>query len=284
MKRTTSLTEIGIKSLSFLFLLLAFIPGTGSHGFAQTARTSDEQWTVDHCRQMKDRVSRLDCFDRVFDIAPVIPETNPDQLMPQSVETVQDGPVRQIALDQEKTRIKGQSGWVSRIRPWSESVFLSLEEFSTIKNSPINNEQEGSVRKHQWTDRNVDVFLTMLEKDIAAEAALKTLEEKAILMVSCENDITSLYVILPKPIKNPRAQLVLSAENRAPFSVSWRDVENGRVMSAGRGLESIDFIKTLSVLPLIRLQVKDENYNRAFTFEIDDLRSRVQPLRSACHW
>lgn len=70
--------------------------------------------------------------------------------------------------------------------------------------------------------------------------------EKALLLLTCENNITTLGVILPRPINTLQANLSLSGDQGPVLRPNWRDVENGDVIIAGRGLESINTIKTIA--------------------------------------
>lgn len=231
------------------------------------------------CSKINDRVQRLYCFDTLFNSpVPTLPVENTDDQTDQT-----DGPIKSLATLLERQRPIDDTNWIMRMRPWHETMLLAADDFNRIITSGPNQQpaDKNSI-DHKWTPEAVDVFLTMRETDVPEDRRLK---KEAIMMLSCENDITTLAVLLPKPIKTLQANISLSSGNGSIFRLNWRDVENGSVVIAGRGLESIDTIKTIANYPRVQLKVNyPDDGSRVFIFDMNDLGSKLKPLRLACHW
>ncbi len=240
--------------------------------------------TVETCRILTDRVARLECFDTVFNVVIPSPPPDPPVFPVEAKPAIIEGPIRTIAHRQEQGRVAEQKGWLTRVRPWKEEMFFSLDNFADIRRSAANQEPQGTVNAHRWTNETTDVFLTLSENSVAAGFPDKNLSQKAVLMATCENKITSLYAVLPTPISNPRAKVTLSSDRGTVFTANWRDVEQGYVIGAGRGLESIDFLKSIASFKRVQLQLQDEQGSRSFVFDIENLSAKLSPLRTACRW
>ncbi|UXM95228.1 type VI secretion protein [Bartonella sp. HY329] len=265
-------------SIAFKSFCLFFV-GLGLEAQAQEqAPITDKNQKAMECRAIDDRMQRLLCFDELFK-TPV--EIKPVVIVP--IEPVKtDGPIRSMAKNLETLRAVNDINWVLRMRPWQETMLLTQSDYENIIASPANRRGEGeNAIEHQWTPQTVDVFMTMKEADVSAD---RPSDDQAIMMLSCENDISTLAVLLPKPIKTLQANIALSSGSGSVFHLNWRDVEDGKVIIAGRGLESIDTIKTLANYKRLQLQVNYPDGPRAFVFDMNDIGSRLKPLRTACHW
>ncbi|UXN05044.1 type VI secretion protein [Bartonella sp. HY406] len=260
---------IAFKSLCFLFA-----------GFALQTQANAQNINEEaiKCRVIEDRNQRLLCFDAIFETPVAI---KPPVTVTEEILKV-DGPLRTMAKTLENLREANDVNWVLRMRPWQETMLLTQIDYEKVMLSPANRPErnENSIQ-HQWTPQTVDVFMTMKETDIPTDRAI---EDQAIMMLSCENDISTLAVLLPKPIKTLQANISLSSGTGSVFHLNWRDVEDGKVIIAGRGLESIDTIKTLANYKRLQLQVNYPDGPRAFIFDMNDIASRLKPLRTACHW
>jgi len=227
------------------------------------------------CSHIKDRVQRLLCFDELF-------KSTMEQFKVEEVEKApkkQVGPIRLMATVLERQRAAGETSWIMRARPWHQNVLLTAEDYEHTLLGRADRDMAGATGP--WSAQSVDIFMTMNEADAAPG---RPLDDKAILLLSCENDITTLGVLLPKPIRTLQANLSLSAGSGSLFKLNWRDVENGDVVIAGRGLESIDTIKTIANYSRVQLQVTYPEGSRSFVFDMHDLKDRLKPLRTACHW
>lgn len=228
----------------------------------------------DRCRGVEDRVSRLLCFDDLFG-------TPIRAVDPKPLAAAATGPVRKLIEDIEAGRLADETGWLVRARPWHTLMLLGEQKYRQILASSPNRQPVGENSiPHEWTPETVDVFMTRRQAD-AADAVP---DKPAILTLSCENDITTLGVLLPKPIRTLQAKLSLSGDQGSVLQLNWRDIENGDFVIAGRGLESIDTIKAIARFQRIQLQVGYPEGSRAFMFEIGDLSENLASLRTACHW
>jgi type VI secretion system protein VasI len=244
---------------------------------SQEENKAPAQEAIEVCRMTADRIGRLACFDRLF--ATPIAIAAPKTLQAAPAESAASV-VRRLALTQEEMRRPGQADWLLRLKAWNDDAYFPIESISDLDRR----RSEIAAQKPGWTLEASDLFLTMREADVAERAAPVRLEEQAVLMISCENDITTLYFTLPRPVSDARTQVAVSSDRGAPLTLRWRDFESGDVILAGRGLESIDVLNTLVTFKRIQLQVKYDDGPRAFVFDIGDLGEKLRPLRQACHW
>lgn len=259
-------------AIKLLLLSTSIFSGTA---FADNKNYVDEGIK---CTKITDRVQRLLCFDETFK-SPIrqvnINISPPDLKKP-------DGPLRLMANALERQRDRDDDNWIIRARPWQQTMLLTLADFDRILVSGVNKQPDSeNAIQHEWTPQTVDIFMTMREADVPAE---RPGADEATMMLSCENDITTLAILLPKPIQTLQANLSMSSGSGSIFKLNWRDVENGTVVIAGRGLESIDSIKTIANYSRVQVQVNYPEGPRAFVFDINNLKDRLKPLRTACHW
>ncbi|PYE85153.1 type VI secretion system-associated protein TagO [Phyllobacterium leguminum] len=256
--------------ITFAAAMIATAVPAVAQGEADASRVTPEQ-----CVSIADRVARLTCFDTVFKTP--VPQAAPAPAPEAAASPKKDAPIRRLAEQMEGTRGVDDSNWIVRYRPWHTSMLvdqMDQNRLGTLTASSRPGDSEARVEA-------VDVFMTMKEADISPNRAA---DDRAILMLSCENDITTLGILLPKPISTLQANLSLSGDNRSTFRLNWRDVENGDVVIAGRGLESIETIKAITGYRRIQLQVNYPGGPRAFIFDLEDLNNRLKPLKAACHW
>lgn len=229
------------------------------------------------CRLVADRVARLSCFDQAFDTPlPVAAATGVAAIMRRPA------PYAELIRDIASKHSSQQADWSLRYRPWGEDRLYDGEKYADLLASQTNRPPAGNgAQPHQLTEEAVDIFMT--RPDVLSLQNGKS-DGEAILLLSCENNITTMGVLLPKPIRALQARLSLSGTSGMKFKLNWRDFENGNFIIAGRGLESIDTIKAIATDNRIQLQVDFEDGPRAFLFEIGDLKNQLRPLRTACHW
>jgi type VI secretion system protein VasI len=222
---------------------------------------------IEACRTTGDRVRRLTCFDALFRVpkAPdVVAETTPPP-RPAS-------PLRSLALSQERGR-GAQVTPVTRVRPWGpEGGAVSVEPVEA---------SDPSVR--DLLPVGADVFVTVAETPGPPDPP-PPLDERAVLLLTCEHDITGLYFVLPEPVSDGRARVEIAGDRGAPMTLNWRDFGHGDVILAGRGLESIALIRSLSASRRLHVRVDYPKGPRAFVFEVSGLDEALKPLRQACHW
>ncbi|MCB5205272.1 type VI secretion protein [Neorhizobium sp. T786] len=264
-----------LKTMALLAGLIVILP------LVQFDRASAEDNLLaqgKHCGLMEDRVSRLLCFDELF----ATPVASTTTTSPSTAVTTAPAPLRALIEEVEKSRPAGSNEWLVRARPWHEFMLMKDDDFRKTLTGTQNRQPAGeNAAQHEWTPQTVDIFMTTKQAELSAG---QSPGEEAVLMLSCENDITTLGVLLPKPIRTLQAQLSLSGGQGSVFRLNWRDIENGDFVIAGRGLESIDTIKAIAGFERIQLQVGYPDGPRAFLFDIGDLKDQLKPLRTACHW
>lgn len=263
-----------LRLLDFFLIIMGL---SMSIGYAEDALSLEK---ATECSKIGDRVQRLYCFDTLFN-SPVS-TSSAEKISEKPIEQP-DGPLKSLASLLERQRTADDTNWVLRMRPWHETTLLTIDDFNRILTNTANRHSVNEKESEQsLSPQTVDVFLTTREAKIPDN--INFLKE-AIMMLSCENDITTLAVLLPKPITTLQANITLSSGNGSIFKLHWRDVENGGVIIAGRGLESIDTIKTIANYPRVQLQVNyPDDGPRVFIFDMNDLGNKLKPLRLACHW
>jgi len=248
--------------------------------FAQENSSQDKRATPDQCRLIEDNMQRLLCFDALFDtplaMTPMqenTPETT--VFLPSTSPNVIERPIGDMVLAMEQARPNGFEDWQIHIRRWQGGE-LSWE--GSIAAANLN---ESDLHRDNSERNPIDIFMTMKQAEIAAD---RPKNERAVLLISCDNDITTLGVLLPQPINTLSANLVLSGPGGVVHRLNWRNVESGSLVIAGRGLESIDTIKAIANYPRIQFQVAYPDGPRAFVFNMRDLKAHLRPFRIACHW
>jgi len=267
---------------SSLLLLSWLILAYSSVVFAQMGgRSPDEGFQgAEKCRLIRDNMQRLLCFDALFD-TPLATMSSPEsasqisssQIMP--VEVPRERPIGDMILAMERERAAGFEGWQVYIRRWQGGELAWSGAMDGI------NLSEAELTRNNSERNPVDIFMTMREAGVARDRAPS---EQAILLLSCDNDITTLGVLLPQPINTLSANLSLSGPSGGQHRLNWRNVESGSLVIAGRGLESIETIKAIADYPRIQFQVTYPEGPRAFVFNMDGLKAKLRPFRIACHW
>jgi len=245
------------------------------------AQSDNKLESANECRAIEDNMQRLLCFDGLFDTPVAIAPTQ-DQTSQQKAATLSDEtqaplarPIGDMVLAIEQTRPANSDAWQVHIRRWTggDLAWQGAMEAANLNDSDL---QRGN------SERNpVDIFMTMSQAEVPAD---RPQSERAVLLISCDNDITTLGVLLPQPINTLSANLSLSGPGGVLHRLNWRNVESGSLVIAGRGLESIDTIKAIANYPRIQFQVAYPDGPRAFVFNMRDLKAHLRPLRIACHW
>jgi len=236
---------------------------------------------VNQCRILEDNMQRLLCFDNLFDTPLVMAPTqehDPKQAassVAEEVETPLPRPIGDMVLAMERGRSNGEQDWQVHIRRWQGG------ELAWEGSMAAANLTEAELQRNNSERNPVDIFMTMGQAEVPADGPQS---ERAVLLISCDNDITTLGVLLPRPINTLSANLSLSGPGGVVHRLNWRNVESGSLVIAGRGLESIDTIKAIANYPRIQFQVVYPDGPRAFIFNMRDLKAHLRPFRIACHW
>ncbi|MGX9983419.1 type VI secretion system-associated protein TagO [Methylobacterium fujisawaense] len=238
---------------------------------------------IDACRATRDRVGRLLCFDALFKtpVEDSAAETPP----PETAKVIRKpSPLRELGLDQERGRPDGVAGALVRIRPWRSAAFVEPTTFEGILTGRAGQAADLPADQRAWTADTADVFLTLREGDGVSPLGRGTLDQRSVIMLACEDDITAFYILLPKPVGHARTKFALTTDRGVTLNLHWRDYENGDVILAGRGLESIDLIKSLINSRRLAIQIDYPDGPQTYLFEAGQLTEALRPLRRACHW
>jgi len=256
----------------------------------RTQITSETWQAAQNCREIDDRMQRLLCFDTLFDtpLTQIKPaDTQEEESLPQTkLVEAQDAmkatrPIGQMIGEMERGRNRTDGGWITHIRQWQG------EDIIWQGAKDIMNLSEAELGRGADVGKRTDIFMTMIE--VANEVGTEQengqeTTDKAVLLLSCDNDITTLGLLLPRPIDTLTVSLSLSGSGGLSQRLNWRNVENGTLLIAGRGLESIDTIKAIAASPRIQFQVNYSQGSRAFVFNMHNLKEQLKPFRTACHW
>ncbi|SFI08981.1 type VI secretion system-associated protein VasI [Modicisalibacter xianhensis] len=112
--------------------------------------------------------------------------------------------------------------------------------------------------------------------------ALGTVVPRPRLVISCEDTITRFQLHLEAPLTEGRTRLRLDTGN-ASLEQEWRIRDGGYVVSGGRGLPAIDTLRRLLDAGTLTLGSDIASLD-GLRFELQALRTRIAPLRTACHW
>ncbi|MBB3142575.1 type VI secretion system-associated protein VasI [Halomonas sp. THAF12] len=138
----------------------------------------------------------------------------------------------------------------------------------------------------QETERGPDDVGVLVRESpdrvLMSAPALGTLPPRPLLVISCDDAITRFQLHLHEPIEATRAPLRLRGDG-VTLDQTWRALDDGHVVSGGRGLPAIGTLKRLlggeslelgSELPAID----------GLRFDLDGWRAAIEPLRTMCRW
>lgn len=131
----------------------------------------------------------------------------------------------------------------------------------------------------------------MLEHELAGQQriiltspAIGSQPPRPLLIISCINNITRLQIGLHHPINKGWIEIALGLKNRKnQTSTSWRMTGTGEIIDAGRGIPSINLLKTMLGQNRVQIHSKDMALN-GLTFDITGFTQQMKSFRLACHW
>lgn len=102
-----------------------------------------------------------------------------------------------------------------------------------------------------------------------------------ILMFSCFDNISRVELVLPKPTPAGVVKVVTASS----FSISqrWLSDDSGNILRAGRGLPSIEVMKSLLSGPRAVVRSNEPEVGN-LTFDTSGLKQAIQPMRNVCRW
>lgn len=103
------------------------------------------------------------------------------------------------------------------------------------------------------------------------------------LVISCVQNISRLQLVLGRPVDVGRVKVRLQGEQRSTHATSWRVLENGQVLDAGRGLPGIEQIRQLIGAHRIHVQ-SDNPAVDGLIFDAQGLDPLIDKARKTCRW
>jgi type VI secretion system protein VasI len=104
-----------------------------------------------------------------------------------------------------------------------------------------------------------------------------------ILLLSCVDNITRLQIGLKKPIKKSVFNVSIVSEQGFVSKHRWRSSEDGYLLSAARGLESVRIIDSLLGHTRINFDLDDVGLGQIF-FNFDGFKEGIKVLSETCRW
>lgn len=208
---------------------------------AAVAKPVSKLTKAQQCTQVQERLQRLQCFDEVF-ATPIVGKKSSGKSQ------AQEPLAWQRAVEYEQKHVK--SGFhlaMSNSAKPSEGIWLSATA-------------------SQWPHPQASVTGAM---------------KKPILMLSCDNKISRVRLLLPKPLNIGRVDITVSGhlEN----TQSWLVDESGLILESGRGLPAIHLMRALVANQPISLRSNVASVN-GLKFSSNGLKESIKSLQKACDW
>ena len=249
------------------------------------------------CLQTTDRLNRLDCFDQLLGTPMSVLSGSTSPTAAPASSSHEKPPIAALAHAMEQARMAGDEGWQFRYSRVGSNELLTLPELMAEAAAapvapppPADNgalpEKSAAIYAAQYPGDllqpgTANVYLTMPETPPADATGPA---DRAILMLSCEANITTARLILPQPVSLGPHAIEIRMANGRPETETWQAVADGTVLMNARGLTSIADITRWRAAPRIQLSLGIGNENRALLFEMNNLADMLPPLRRACQW
>lgn len=281
-------------------VLLSLISGLllTAHPAAAADTVAVPKAELDACLQTIDRLNRLDCFDKLLGTPISVLSGGGSPTTASASSSQEKPPIAALAHAMERARTSGDDGWQLRYSRVGSNDLLTLPELmaeaaeTAAAPPPLLTEKDALPEKSAaiYAAQNsgdllqpgtANVYLTMPETPPADATGPA---DRAILMLSCEANITTARLILPQPLSlGPHTIEIRTASGR-PETETWQAVADGTVLMNARGLTSIADITQWRTAPRIQMSLGIGNENRALLFEMENLADMLPPLRRACQW
>ncbi|TFH85871.1 type VI secretion system-associated protein TagO [Billgrantia azerbaijanica] len=138
----------------------------------------------------------------------------------------------------------------------------------------------------QEAERDAEAFGLLVRETadtvLMSVPALGTVPPRPLLVISCDDVITRFQLHLSELLQSPHAPLRLQGDGIS-LSQTWRVLEDGHVVSGGRGLPAIGTLKRLLGSEQLTLSSQLAPLD-GLRFDLRGLRTAIEPLRAMCRW
>lgn len=118
---------------------------------------------------------------------------------------------------------------------------------------------------------------------VISAPAIASGDQRSYLVISCIQNISRLQLITHKHIDTGWVTVRLKGDGGSTNETSWKVMENGQVLDAGRGLPAIEQIKKL--IGAHRIEVTSNHSEvDGLTFDAQGLDPLISQARSTCRW
>ena len=115
----------------------------------------------------------------------------------------------------------------------------------------------------------------------ATSIALGTTPPRPILMLSCISDISRVELFLPHPITQQK--MTVTIKGKRNVTQQWVTDASGTIIRSGRGLVAIEGM--LAMLHNRKFELLSDNQAvNGLTFDTDQLKEKIKPMRKTCGW
>ncbi|CAG9297640.1 type VI secretion system-associated protein VasI [Celerinatantimonas diazotrophica] len=208
---------------------------------ATVAKPVSQLEKAQQCRQVQNRLQRLQCFDEVFATPVVTPKI--------SAQRQKHAPIvwqRAVEYEKHHNQAGFHLGMENSAKP-SEGIWLSATA-------------------NHWPHPQQPISKAM---------------QKPILMLSCDNKISRVRLLLPKPLNIGRVAITVIGHREN--TQSWLVDESGLILESGRGLPAIHLMRALMANQPILLRSNVASVN-GLEFSSKGLKSSIKALQKACEW
>lgn len=177
-------------------------------------------------------------------------------------------------------RAAGTPATAQRARPASIAQALPAV-FALVQ---ANERQRQPEQRGFLLSSEVENAATDQRRVVISAPALGVVGAPRYLAISCQSNISHLQLLLDPPVQrhSVSVQLLLDQQPLQPAR-SWRVLEAGHLVDAGRGLPAVDLLKRLSHGSRLSLR-SDEPRLDGLVFDAEGLASLILEERQACHW
>jgi type VI secretion system protein VasI len=109
----------------------------------------------------------------------------------------------------------------------------------------------------------------------------KTDQSGPVLMLSCIDNISRVELVLPEATNSGKVRITISG--KTDVTQNWVSDDSGTVLRTGRGLASIEVMKTLLSSGRVVFRSNVEQFDFLY-FDTSNLNQVIKPMRKSCGW